>query len=250
MHKSTIIFDIDGVLFKENRLKIAFKSGLLTLLRYILTHRKNPFILGLEIFHKMYLDENTKSVPTRYKNYTMPQCISEWMRGRLSNKDLIKKIDRFIEKLQIMNYFSSRYEKKFIQRSIKLFLDERQIPNLMQPIDPMIELVNRLKKEGTHKLFILSNYAKEASHILLERYKDFFSLFDDIIISAHIGMIKPEKEIYEHLLCKHSLNAGQCIFIDDQEANIRSAQTVGITGLLYKNHEKCEKSLKSFNILT
>ena len=249
MRKSNIIFDIDGVLFKENKLKIAFKSGLLKLLRYILTHRKNPFKLGLEIFHKMHLEEKNDTISTKYKNYTMPKCISEWMKGKLSNKALIQKIDRFIEKLKIMNYFSSSYEKNLIQKLIKILLNENQIPNLIKPINPMIKLVNTLKKEGGYRLFILSNYAKEASDILIEQYKEFFSLFDDIIISANIGMIKPEKEIYEHLLSKHSLKPEECIFIDDQEINIQSAQNIGITGVLYKNHENFESSLQRLDIL-
>ena len=46
-------------------------------------------------------------------------------------------------------------------------------------------------------------------------------------------MVKPNKEIFEHLLGKYNLNADECLFIDDSEKNIEGAKALGINGYLF-----------------
>ena len=250
MQKSCIIFDLDGVLFKENRIKLLLKSGIYKTIRYLVTHRRNPIKIGFDIMHKMSIEEDTGNrKPNMYKHYIMPHCVGEWMRGVISNTILLEKIDAFIEKLKKRNYFLSSYELNFVQQAIRMILDEYQIPQYNEPIKPMIRLVNTLKQEGKHRLFILSNYAKKASDLLIQNHQDFFSLFEDIIISANIGMIKPEQEIYKHLIGKHALTPQECLFVDDTKANIASAQKLGITGIHFEKYKSLENTLRQLQIL-
>jgi len=247
MKKSNIIFDIDGVLFTQNKLLIARQSGLFKIIWYLLSHRKNPVKIGLDIFKQMHELEKQKGKIV-YKQQIMPDCITQWMKGIITNKALMEKIDIFIEQLKKINYFTSEFEKNFIKKSIKIILDETQFAKNVKPIHPMLKLVETLKKDGRHNLFIISNYAKQAAEILLDQYQSFFALFDDIIISANIGMIKPDKEIFHHLLNKHKLEPEKCVFIDDLQENIHSAKDLGINGILYNNFGDVKHKLEKLNI--
>ena len=272
MKKTNIIFDLDGVLFEQNALGIVRRSGIIKIIFYLITHRKNPIKIGFDILQKMRVQENNAlrlksdgiglkitgnsgcinkntDYKIKYKKYTMPDCIALWMKGAISNRSLLEKIDAFIDQLKKLNYFKSEFEKQFIKKALTSILDETQITTNVKPIDPMINLVKKLNQKNKHNLFIISNYTKKASELLLKKYEDFFSLFDDIIISANVGLIKPDIKIYEHLLNKHSLNPRECIFIDDQKDNIISAQNIGITSLLYKNFEEIISNLKKLKTI-
>jgi len=113
------------------------------------------------------------------------------------------------------------------------------------PVKGMPELVADIKKSGG-KLFLLSNI----SIGFAENYhknpfaSELFSYFDGLVFSGPIGITKPNKEIFEYLLNTYSLNANECIFIDDREDNIEGACAVGIKGYLFDgNAEKLRKEL-------
>lgn len=250
MEKSNIIFDLDGVLFKENKLKIARKYGLGKMLFYLITYRKNPVKIGADVFKKMHeqWDQNTETV-LFYKKTPLPTCVNQWMKGLISDKVLLENIDKFIESLKKVHYFTSEFEKTLVQQSIKVILDESEIATNMQPIAPMIKLVEKIKHDGKHNIYIISNYAKQAADFLIEKNEKFFSLFDDIIISAEIGMIKPDREIFDYFLNKHNTEPNKCIFIDDQEQNVLAAEKMGITSFQYKNFNDIRDSLQELGII-
>lgn len=61
--------------------------------------------------------------------------------------------------------------------------------------------------------------------------------FDTILISADIGIAKPQKAFYERLMTELKEKPQDILFIDDNEENIESAKKVGLKTLLY-NHTK------------
>jgi putative hydrolase of the HAD superfamily len=62
---------------------------------------------------------------------------------------------------------------------------------------------------------------------------DFPDLFDVVVISAEVGMRKPEERIFRHVAQALSLAPEQCVFIDDIQANIDAAAACGMTGVLH-----------------
>lgn len=101
-------------------------------------------------------------------------------------------------------------------------------------IDGMVDLVKQIKA-SSKKLYILSNISKGFA----ENYKnvpeleELFSLFDGLVFSAPLGMVKPNAEIFEYLLNKYKLDRAETAFIDDSEKNINGARAVGIKGVLF-----------------
>lgn len=102
----------------------------------------------------------------------------------------------------------------------------------MPPFENMYGFVKELKDNG-YGIYLLSN----ASSDFHERRKDIpaLSLFDGVLISADHKLLKPEREIYEALYEKFSLNPDECFFIDDVQANIDGAKAAGMDGHCYSH---------------
>ena len=111
-------------------------------------------------------------------------------------------------------------------------------------IEGMPELIKAIKAKGG-KLFLLSNISVTfaENYTKVAEIAELFSLFDGLVFSAPIGMVKPTPQIFEHLLSKYKLDAKDCIFIDDNANNIMGAESVGIKGYLFDGDAKSLKSV-------
>ena len=49
--------------------------------------------------------------------------------------------------------------------------------------------------------------------------------------------MKPDQEIYKILLDRYGLKAEECVFIDDTEENVRSAEKLGFKGIVFTGYE-------------
>ena len=78
---------------------------------------------------------------------------------------------------------------------------------------------------------------------------DFFNLLDDIVISGEVGMIKPEPEIFQHMLERIGTAASACLFIDDALANVEQAQKMGITAIQFHSPQQLEADLHEMGVL-
>lgn len=59
-------------------------------------------------------------------------------------------------------------------------------------------------------------------------------LFDTVLSSAEEGLAKPEPEIYRRAAARIGLAPEACVFVDDAEANVRAAETIGMRGIVYR----------------
>ncbi|MEI6774954.1 MAG: HAD-IA family hydrolase [bacterium] len=62
--------------------------------------------------------------------------------------------------------------------------------------------------------------------------------FDCIIISADIGIEKPNKEFYEKLITELEEKPEDILFVDDDKENIEAAKKLGFSVLHYYDHSK------------
>ena len=250
MKKTTLLFDITGVLLWENKLNLFHKIGLLDVIRYLITHRKNPAHVCFDILaRKSDNDAPSDITPITYKDKRLPICISEWQQGKKTNKEVHIELQDYIEKLDAEGYFISPLEKKISEQILHVLMNAEYLAKIARPNKKLIKLIEQIKKEGRHQLYIVSNMAHETFEIIAETYPDMLDLFEDVIISAEIGLVKPDTAIYEHVLNTYNLNPAQCIFIDDQEDNITSARQLGITSLIYRSFREIKQQFKQFDII-
>ncbi|MCI9038550.1 MAG: HAD hydrolase-like protein [Clostridia bacterium] len=93
-----------------------------------------------------------------------------------------------------------------------------------------MEIGKRLKQKG-YNIYILSNMSKATFEYFSKKY-EFFTMVDGAIVSAYEGIKKPDSKIFELLLERYSLNAEECILIDDDDTNktLEVANFIGING--------------------
>lgn len=95
-------------------------------------------------------------------------------------------------------------------------------------MEGMRELIELAKKKYGVRTFLLSNISK----YFAEHRKDvpILGLIDNCVFSAEIGIVKPDKKIYEYLLRTYSLDPEETVFIDDREENVAAANALNIHG--------------------
>jgi epoxide hydrolase-like predicted phosphatase len=63
-------------------------------------------------------------------------------------------------------------------------------------------------------------------------------LFDVVVISAEVGLHKPQPEIYRLAAERLGVEPQNCIFVDDLRENVEGAEAVGMTGVLHRDVEE------------
>jgi len=110
-----------------------------------------------------------------------------------------------------------------------------------------VEIMKELKQKG-YPLYGLSNWSAETFPYAREKF-DFFELLDDMVISGHVGYVKPEPEIYQLILEKIKRPAQECLFVDDSLPNIQQADKMGFATIHFQSPEQLADRLRELNIL-
>lgn len=114
--------------------------------------------------------------------------------------------------------------------------------DMMRPKPDTIQLMQDLAAQKI-PLYILSNMPVER-YAYLRQQHNFWPLFQGIVISGQIQLVKPDAAIYEHLLTKFNLEANHCAFLDDSKPNILTADNLGIHGIHFTSASSCRPVLE------
>ena len=114
--------------------------------------------------------------------------------------------------------------------------------------DNVIDIKKELK-EKDYKIYLLSNINSHTyNHI---KDNKLFNLVDGYVFSYIEHQVKPYVGIYNTLLERYKLIPQECLFIDDNIKNIKTANELGIQGkkVIPDNFESVVQTLKEYNIL-
>lgn len=113
--------------------------------------------------------------------------------------------------------------------------------------DNILDIIKKLRNKG-YKTYILSNTNKVTFDLFRDKLEP---LFDGLVLSYKINKIKPYEKIYEYLLNTYNLNPNECLFLDDREDNIATANRLGISGRTINKDDVNDilKALKEYNII-
>jgi len=119
--------------------------------------------------------------------------------------------------------------------------------SIVTPIHENIQLLEDIKENG-YRIFILSNFHRD---LFDEFYNEIplLHLADGKVISSYVNLLKPEKEIYSHILKKYQLTPSETLFIDDAKHNIEAAEDFGIKGVHLRSPKMLKKELEDLEIL-
>jgi len=98
--------------------------------------------------------------------------------------------------------------------------------------EPMYAAVHAVRAAGLRTCLLSNSWGSDAYP------RDVFEdLYHAVVISAEVGMRKPEERIFRHAADLLGLVPSECVFIDDMEANVRVAEATGMYGVLHTQPE-------------
>ena len=114
------------------------------------------------------------------------------------------------------------------------------------PLDThTVELAWKLRTH--YRIALLSN----ATYLLeprLQQEPALRGLFDEIVISAHEGIRKPDPSIYLLTGQRLQLPLASCILIDDKKRNTGAARAVGMKAIEHRNAGETEQRLQELGM--
>ena len=103
-----------------------------------------------------------------------------------------------------------------------------------------VDFVEGLRPQ--YKLAMLSNLGRNSS-VKFFTPEERAELFDTVVISGEIGMIKPEPGIFEYACRQLEVEPSEAVFIDDAERNCEGARAVGMKAILYESWPQIQRDL-------
>ena len=109
-----------------------------------------------------------------------------------------------------------------------------------------VDILQALKQKG-YPLYGLSNWSAETFPRARHKYP-FFDWFDDIFLSGAVGLIKPDRAIFNLLLRKTGYFASECLLIDDSQINVETAREMGFKTIHFITSEQLQTDLQKMNL--
>ncbi|MFZ5912540.1 MAG: HAD family hydrolase [Chloroflexota bacterium] len=119
--------------------------------------------------------------------------------------------------------------------------------SIVGPIPGTARILQQLKQAG-FLLYGLSNWSHETFPLVHKKYP-FFDLFDDIILSGAVELVKPDPRIFQLTLDRIGRNANECLLVDDSPANIASARDLGLATVQFHSSRQLERDLHLLGLL-
>jgi 2-haloacid dehalogenase len=115
------------------------------------------------------------------------------------------------------------------------------------PVPGTADLLRRLKAHGV-PVYAITNFSTEKFVLARQRF-DFLNLFDGVVVSGEVRLIKPDPAIYRRLFSDFGLDPADTLFIDDVEKNVAAARAVGMHAVRFTDAATLEKELAAHGLL-
>ncbi len=119
-----------------------------------------------------------------------------------------------------------------------------RLGELVQKTDYAVPWVKELKEKG-YNVYFLSNY----SDFIVRSNPDaleFKKFMDGGVFSYEVKLIKPNREIFECLCKKYSLDPSECLFTDDSQKNVDAAREFGMKAIRFDGYEKTYPAIMDY----
>ncbi|MFP1631723.1 HAD family hydrolase [Zhengella sp. ZM62] len=110
-----------------------------------------------------------------------------------------------------------------------------------------VEILRDLLSAG-HDVTMLTNFAADTFAEASRRF-DFLTETRGVTVSGLIGLIKPDREIYDHHANTFGLDPAASLFIDDSEKNVEGARTAGWQALHFTGADRLRNDLRALGMM-
>jgi epoxide hydrolase-like predicted phosphatase len=99
----------------------------------------------------------------------------------------------------------------------------------LRPDEEMIDAVRRVRAAGVPTCLVSNSW-------VMDHYtEEIRGLFDSVVISAEVGLHKPQPEIFLLAAERVGVEPQKCVFVDDLRENCEGAEAVGMTAVLHRD---------------
>ena len=132
---------------------------------------------------------------------------------------------------------------------LALGLAEQELPAVQQAfwggdrIDAgLLKDIRRLRPQ-VH-IGLLSNAFSDLRRVISEYWK-FSDVFETLVISSEVGIMKPDPRIYHLALERLAVQPAEAVFIDDFPRNVEGSLALGIRSILFQNRRQAWQELQA-----
>jgi len=129
----------------------------------------------------------------------------------------------------------------------RLGLDEEDLAALAEEFwagdrldESLLALIRELHRQGA-RTALLSNHTTELPAMLTDLGLD--GLFDEVVVSALEGMVKPDPAIYRCALERLGVRPEEAVFVDDFSPNVEAARRLGMVGVRFRGVAHLRRAL-------
>ena len=157
-----------------------------------------------------------------------------------------KEVQRHINRLEKQADLGEISEKEFNRQVAELTESTpRQVlaeTTAYERNQELLNLVHELRAD--YKVSLLSNVSRDTiSRFFTDDERR--TLFDDVVISSEVGLVKPDPDIFALAARRLALRPEECIFVDDTSLNCKAAAESGIQGVVYLGNTHTIKTIKT-----
>jgi putative hydrolase of the HAD superfamily len=138
-----------------------------------------------------------------------------------------------LKKYLANNFATSLNLEKYREVTNELFKNEKINKSLINWIR---------KKRKKYIICLLTNNTSSLKKLLRKKFK-IYPLFNYIFNSAEIGLVKSQKRFFKYVLKTLKAVPEECLFIDNNQLNIKVAQTLGLNTFLFTTNKDFFKKI-------
>jgi 2-haloacid dehalogenase len=109
------------------------------------------------------------------------------------------------------------------------------------PVAGAPELLADLKAAGVG-VYGLTNWGRETWPLACERFP-FLGSLDGVLVSSHVGITKPDPEIFRTFCARFGVTPDESVFIDDVAQNVEAARSLGFQGIVFTDADDVRNQL-------
>jgi putative hydrolase of the HAD superfamily len=109
-------------------------------------------------------------------------------------------------------------------------------------VDPATLAVLHALHDGGTRLALLSNAGADFGGWL--RHGSFAPLFERVFVSGELGLLKPDADVYEHVIAELGIAASDLVFVDNKPVNVEGARAIGGAGHVFTDAAELEAWLR------
>jgi len=94
----------------------------------------------------------------------------------------------------------------------------------------------------------MNNEGKEWNEFRIRKFH-LNEIFEKVLSSCVVGKMKPKKEYFKEVIKRLHIKPQELLFIDDKASNIKSASSLGIKTILFKNPNRLKQELLKLGIV-